>query len=829
MVFVTKGGAPRPAGVLIAGVFLLLTAACARRTDRNLTQTLDRAKLALWTGELAEAQTIAERGLARAESAPDSETAWSFRLLRADILIARLQYQAADADLHASLPSERAFDPLRAYQQLLAAKVLVARGRLQDAMAALDRARAIAPQDADVRPDIDVLRGQVQLRLGRWADGESELNAVVDRARAAGDHRREALALNNLGMGRVVRNRYDAALPLFERVLSLPGLERLTVYGAALNNAGICYSRLGEFDRAVAVQQRSIDVHRTRGPRVEFEHALGELGNTYILQGDAQRATPYLQEAYAVANASHIEADAALWAGNLAEALTEAGDWNGAERFNDEARRLKSANHIGTVVFNEVNAAEIAAGRGRFDEARGLFNAALADAANEPSMRWEAHAGLAALAAAAHDPDRADRHFRAALDIIEKTRSDLLKTDYKLSFVARLIRFYRAYVDTLVDRGDAARALEVADSSRARVLAERLGTAPFAVKRGGAQFQRLAAASHTVILSYWLAPRGSYVWIVTPEGVRCVKLPPAAEIARLVGEYQSALASPMANPLVRSDAGDRLFKLLIAPAKGALRSGARLVIVPDGALYSLNFETLPVDGPRRHYFIEDAEISIAPSIGLLEMQLPASTAAPAELLLIGNPVSSDPAFPVLPNAASEMRRVASHFGDRVTMYEGPKATPAAYRDAHPERFALVHFTAHATANLESPLDSAVILSRSGGEYKLYARDVAEHQLHAALVTVSSCRGAGEREYSGEGLVGFAWAFLRAGARRVVAGLWDVDDRSTADFMDAFYARLAAGDEPGAALRAAKLTLLAENGNYAKPYYWGPFELFTTTL
>ena len=61
------------------------------------------------------------------------------------------------------------------------------------------------------------------------------------------------------------------------------------------------------------------------------------------------------------------------------------------------------------------------------------------------------------------------------------------------------------------------------------------------------------------------------------------------------------------------------------------------------------------------------------------------------------------------------------------------------------------------------------------------------------MTVSACRSAGERVYAGEGLVGFAWAFLRAGARRVVAGLWDVDDRSTADLMDAIYTRLAAGD------------------------------------
>jgi len=104
--------------------------------------------------------------------------------------------------------------------------------------------------------------------------------------------------------------------------------------------------------------------------------------------------------------------------------------------------------------------------------------------------------------------------------------------------------------------------------------------------------------------------------------------------------------------------------------------------------------------------------------------------------------------------------------------------------------------------------------------------VADKPLDADLVTVSACRSAGERTYSGEGLVGFAWAFLRAGARRVVAGLWDVDDRSTARLMDELYGGLQAGRTPARSLRDAKLALIREGGPLASPYYWGPFQLFT---
>jgi CHAT domain-containing protein len=194
-------------------------------------------------------------------------------------------------------------------------------------------------------------------------------------------------------------------------------------------------------------------------------------------------------------------------------------------------------------------------------------------------------------------------------------------------------------------------------------------------------------------------------------------------------------------------------------------------------------------------------------------------------LLIGDPVSSDPSFPQLRYASAEMSAVSKAFAGRTAVYRADQATPGRYRDVMPDQFGVVHFTAHAAANAESPLDSAVILSQDGSGYKLYARDVAELPLSADLVTISACRSAGERTYAGEGLVGFAWAFLRAGAQRVIAGLWDVDDRSTADLMGHVYAEIAQGRSPSAALRAAKLAMIARGGAASKPYFWAPFQLF----
>jgi len=314
---------------------------------------------------------------------------------------------------------------------------------------------------------------------------------------------------------------------------------------------------------------------------------------------------------------------------------------------------------------------------------------------------------------------------------------------------------------------------------------------------------------------------------VSAREIHHVELPPAAGIEAQVREYEDAIEHRLADPLrTRVPAGERLYQMLIAPVRPWIPAGSQIILATDGVLHGLNLEALPQSegyplGPPR-YWIEDVTIAIAPSLGLLA-ERPSNAPPPRRLLLLGDPVAVDPAYPPLSHAATEIESVTHRFGgpsQRVLAREA--ATPEAYRAAGPAQFSAIHFTAHALANRESPLDSAVLLS--GG--KLYAREVMDIPLTADLVTVSACRGVGLRTYSGEGLVGFAWAFLRAGARHVIAGLWDVNDQSTAALMDVLYRDLAAGKPPATALRAAKLALIESPGNLRKPYYWAPFQLYT---
>jgi len=826
---------------------LLALSACVPSSDRDPRQILESGRLAILRGELPRAQTLASHGLSLTEADRTSRWPWEFRLLSAEILIAKRELPAARPMLDAAIPPDPGLDSLRGRQLFLRARVKLAERQLKDALLLSDQALTSAADDRGLRLDIGAFQGQALFQLGRWDDAERRLNEIALGAAEVKDRYHEAFALHQLGTGQLVRNRWDQALALFDRVLSFSDLADMTFYSAALNNAGICYSRLGLFDRAIAVQRRAIESFERRGAPNEHAQALGTLGNTYLLRmpfrpagdpgdpnnpanelrlGDARAGLSYLQQAFKMANDAHMIPAAAVGAGNLAEAFIELEQWDAAARANDEAKALRSNAGGGATVYNTLNSAKIAAGVKRFDEAFRLFEEVVASPQAPPPLLWEAHAGLAGIAAALGEPARAASQFEAALNVIETTRAGLLKTDYKLSYLSQLISFYQGYVEMLVQLGQGDRALEIADSSRGQILAERQGVE--APRRSSvAAFRRLARESRSVLLSYWMTPEKSYLWIVGPDGSARVTLPPAGEIDRLVGEHQKTIANVLADPLAAGDtAGDKLYRLLVAPASRWLTPGTPVIIVPDGSLHGINFETLPVDGARRHYWIDDAEVQIAPSLSSLAAARPDRGRA-ASLLLMGNATSHSPEFPSLRYASAEMSSIAKHFDTgQVQVYDGEGASPAAYRAARPDRFSFIHFTAHATANVESPLDSAVILSGPELAYKLYARDVAAQPLEAELVTVSACRSAGERAYAGEGLIGFSWAFLRAGARRVIAGLWDVDDRSTAELMDRVYAGLRAGDSPSRALRSAKLFLIRQGGGLARPYNWGPFQMFT---
>jgi CHAT domain-containing protein len=374
----------------------------------------------------------------------------------------------------------------------------------------------------------------------------------------------------------------------------------------------------------------------------------------------------------------------------------------------------------------------------------------------------------------------------------------------------------------------------VIDESRAESLADglHLSRTEYKGKMSHELNARATAARvQATILVYSLRPKASYLWVITPARQQFFQIAGSETILPLVQQHSKMIMASR-DLISQPDApGRRLYDALVAPAQGLIKKDRKVFIVADDALSGLNFETLQTPGNDSHYWIEDVAITNAKSLQLLSMRAPRQPHyADRRILLMGDPVYRKDEYTDLPHAASEVAKIASHFSsDRRTVITGSQASPEAYQLAHAGEFSYIHFVAHATANMSSPLDSAVVLSRdhdNAAVYKLYARDILKQNLNADIVTVSSCYGSGIRNYSGEGLVGLAWAFLRAGSHHVIGAMWDVSDVSTPMLMDRLYGELADGIEPDEALRTAKLAMIHSDGVFRKPLYWAPFQLYS---
>ena len=759
---------------------------------------------------------------------PDSYRVLSLKLLDAEVLNAQGKWNPARDLLLTPIPAKPALGQLEVRRLIdLALVDLHFSGEAAKVPAMLAQART-GVRYPELRIRLDSAEGMAALAARQPQAARQSFAAAADLAGAQGLGYWQAIALNNLCYTLKKLRRYDEAIDAGQR--SVAAAERFGARRAATmaqSNLGSAYAILGDFDNAFAHLRQAVAISEAIGLRLDLMIGLGELGLAYDGAGDFPNAIANYRKAFDLATALGNQEAAARFAGNLALTLLKTRQWDQAAEWNQRAEDLARAlDARDTIPFLERNRARIAWARGDSREATRIGRELLRDAGTPPNIRWAAWDLLGAIADDSKRFAEADRCYEQALGIIESTRGDLLDPNHRMTLLSELIPFYRDYVDVLWRQHDDAHALRVVESSRARVLAERLEQdAAAAPPRSLAQFERAARDAHASVLSFWLAPERSFAWLITAGGVERYELPGSDAIEKLVTNYRETVEHSVRDPLTANAAGAELWKLLIAPIAPRLAKGERLIVIPDGALHRLNLETLVAPAPHPHYWIEDVEMAVAPSIEILAAAPPAGREKSASLLLIGAPDYAGTSYRPLTNAAREIRGIQTSFPGRAQRaYLGAQASPAAYGAAGPRGFSLIHFAAHAEANAERPLESAVILTRG----KLYARDVVGIPIHADLVTISACSSAGTRAYAGEGLVGFAWAFLKAGARAVAAGLWDVSDTSTERLMNEFYRRMAAGADPVAAMRQAKLALLASD-RFARPYYWAPFQIYVASL
>ena len=602
-------------------------------------------------------------------------------------------------------------------------------------------------------------------------------------------------------------------------------LEKIT------GDAGFALYDLGDFVTAKQQFEQAEQQAQTLGAPKDRILWLTNEGMSAERLGDREQALRAYQSA--LAEAESIGSDEAMSDNHAALGLLLMDtDPAAAEAHIQETARLAALrHHRPDQMYAELLEAMLWSRTGRLPDAVRRFTELERDHSLLPSLRWQTEQELARVHVRMGDDRAAETWFRRAIETFHRQRLSLEDIESTLPFLENGTDLYSDYVQFLVDRGRTDEALTVVDQSRAEALKglPGRGRAGAAMGTGAAARQRLAASLGGAILVYAVQPRESYLWVTTPERSAFFRMAGGTELRPLVEAHRRAILDARDMLAETQPTGRVLFTKLLGPAASMLRPGERVFLVGDGALNELSFETLvnPVGAP--HFWIEDVVLTHVPSMRLMR---PAKEAGGTggKMLLMGDPQYRAQEYEALPKAAEEVQDVMRHFGSESrTVLTGGQATPAAYWRERPGEFRYIHFVAHSTANVLRPLDSAVVLSRDGdGADKLYAREIAAGRLRAELVTISGCYSSGARVYAGEGAVGLAWAFERAGARNVIGALWEVNDASTPALMDRMYAGLLRGVPPDGALREAKLELLHSSGVFRKPLYWAPFQLYSSS-
>lgn len=369
---------------------------------------------------------------------------------------------------------------------------------------------------------------------------------------------------------------------------------------------------------------------------------------------------------------------------------------------------------------------------------------------------------------------------------------------------------------------------------------------------------RNALDAGDVMISYSVSADHTSIFVIRPVGqdvpalaVHQVDVTEKAlrnhiqEFRRLL-EERSQAHRPALNAQARA-----LYDLLLKPVEPDVSAALRLVIVPDGPLHILPFTALARGDEK--FLIEWKPLRTVVS-ATVYAELKGLRNTPKkpgpQVVAFGDPVYPSVAnqsnargasaelrsaagnglkLTRLPFSREEVNGIGKLYGQEGQVYLAGAATEERAKSATANA-RYVHFAAHGFLDERFPLNSFLALTipekAAAGKDNglLQAWEILEQvRLSADLVVLSACQTGMGKEMSGEGLIGLTRAFQYAGARSIVASLWNVDDSRTAELMKSFYAQLHEGKSKDEALRAAQQAMLATRSS-SHPFYWAAFTL-----
>ncbi|MGH7469744.1 MAG: CHAT domain-containing protein [Longimicrobiales bacterium] len=802
---------------------------------KNLTNLADIASI---MGDYARAAALYREALDINRSAGDrAETAFVLHSL-GSLEIRRGEYQKAGPFLS---EAQRIHEQSGAQLEAVAVRrelalLRAATGELDVALVTLraaDSAAVAASASSALLADLALTRADLSVQLGLFADAENAYARAETLFRKAGEDAGKTQAQEGRALLYHLRDDHDRALrtlALAARGQALAGDRR----AAALTQILVGHVQRAKGDTAAARQT----IMGARSSLQQLADAVGE-ATAYHALGELayQRNAPLAAEASYRAGLARLGGRPAadlrwrLHAG-LGQALRSRGALSTA------AQELRSA----------IVAVESIASSLRLEDRRTAY---LAD-------KSEIYSGLALIE---QERGRLNEAFSASEQLRSRQMRDLLargrfdgsqvstarEQDLRRS-ISELMRVVGAAEQgeqvvrdpalTGLRAGTAREALNSSQKEYANLLLDLRETNPnyARVVTGEIVSWTVVAARlqrDEALLEFLVTDSSASVFIVTHDTIHVLDLDmdrrtlsDLIDFSRRTMERKDAVST---RALWRTPAR-RLYDHLIRPIDNAgyLEGIRRLIIVPHGELHFLSFGALLSAGPPERFLVERFQLSYSPSATVwVQAGRRNKPRGATGVLALAPRVAS------LPASSDELSAIRKIYGRKSTVLMGAAASERALRARAPQS-SIIHLATYGVVNKHNPLFSFVELAPEGDDDgRLEVHEVTGLDLSGRLVVLSACQtalgsGALADVPPGDDWVGLVQGFFQAGATRILASLWAVEDRATAQLMEQFYRRLRSGDSEEAALAVAQRAAL-RNPKTAHPFYWAGFVLNGTRL
>ena len=767
--------------------------------------------------------------------------------------------------------------------------------------------------------------GQVHNARGNYDQAVESYRKALAIYEELGDKSMIAVSLYNIAQVYYEWGQYDRAIEYLRKNLATAEeLGNKNNIGSSLSGIGMVYGAWGQYEKALEYHRKGLAIDEELGKKDHLAISLSNIGEAFRQLGQYEKALENYRKSLKLSEELGSKADIATVLNNIGLVYTAWGHYDRAvesyrkaleisEELGEKGLKATILNNIGAV-YNSW---------GQYEKAIDHYQQAL-----EIDRRLEKEASIAlclnnigVVYGSLGQNDKAIEYLRDSIRIKEKLRKTATG-DIRRDYLASQIYTYQILASIYLKANDPAGVLHSIEQSRAKLLSERIAGIDSDLSLPALDEVQKGLGSDEAVLIFSNIDRDDFIlMVITASDVSIKEISKdsylakteslykesillmlenqrgkedpllsknteqESEFERSINYYRTSLVQSATNgqynvkqatknkksPTHTQEFSQALYELLFKPAENAFEDKKSLIIVPDGILGFLPFETL-VD-EQNQYIAERYDIKYAHSMTILSLLNKRHYKANRKpMLAFGGAVYDDTSYNKailkvstqlylkkeisrsleenrsfrgiyemldrakwsnLPGTMSEVRNISQGVngaeivtGDEVTEDKVKHLS----EDGKLAGYKILHFATHGLVVPIHPELSAIVLSqfkkeKNGEDGYLRMGEIAKLNIKADFVNLSACETGLGKIYGGEGVIGLTQSFLIAGANGLSVSLWAVADESTAKFMTELYRKIEeTGMDYSHAISEAKRDFIkGKYGNlWQHPYFWSPF-------